>query len=245
MHTAFVIGNIASGKSTATRYLESLGAWRIDLDAEAKRLYQPGSPVVGELVKAFGCEILSGEGGIIPRELAARAFSDPDHARTLQSIVYPALLQHLSNLLLPCACSPMTPSAPMLAVVEISVAKDFTDAFGLADDVLAITASLETRRARAQERGMSLADFDRRAALQPSEEELCKLANVVIDNELGDDSLFRELDAWLSSRDLCLSYGVMAGDGGSSAAPSCSSQNKLRNASPDDCDMHSSTEPVQ
>ena len=44
MFTVFVLGNIASGKSTACRYLESHGAMLIDLDELAKSLHRsPGS----------------------------------------------------------------------------------------------------------------------------------------------------------------------------------------------------------
>ena len=49
MFTVFVLGNIASGKSTACRYLESHGAMLIDLDELAKSLYVPGSEIVNAL----------------------------------------------------------------------------------------------------------------------------------------------------------------------------------------------------
>ncbi len=44
-------------------------------------------------------------------------------------------------------------SRSILTVVEVSAAASFTDAFGLADDVLAVHAPLDIRRARALERG--------------------------------------------------------------------------------------------
>ena len=75
-------------------------------------------------------------------------------------------------------------------------------AFNLADEIIAITAPADIRRMRAIERGMSAEDFDARAALQPSEEELCSLASLVIDNAAGDDSLFAALDAWMADKGL-------------------------------------------
>ena len=54
MFTVFVLGNIASGKSTACRYLESRGAMLIDLDELAKSLYVPGSEIVNALAEEFG-----------------------------------------------------------------------------------------------------------------------------------------------------------------------------------------------
>lgn len=202
MFTVFIIGNIASGKSCASRYLERNGAYRIDLDELAKSLYQPGSALVGDLSEAFGWDILDASGGIRRDVLAERAFSSAESAELLNSIVHPVLLEQLSLRLLPVnCCSVLVPEHPW-TVVEISVAAAFTDAFGLADEVVAITAPLDVRRERAVLRGMALEDFDARAALQPAEDELCSLATTVIDNSAGDDGLFRDLDAWMSAHGL-------------------------------------------
>lgn len=197
MLTFFVIGNIASGKSCASRYLESRGGFRIDLDQLAKELYAPGSSVVDEIADAFGSDVLDPSGGIDTRRLSDRAFSCPENVERLNSIVYPVLLERLGNLLVePVACSPVRSNAAF-NVVEISVAASFTQAFPLADEIIAITAPVEVRRARAIDRGMTGDEFDRRAALQPSEEEICSLASCVIDNTECDDSLFEGLEAFL------------------------------------------------
>ena len=200
MYTVFMIGNIASGKSTASRYLESLGARRIDLDAMAKDLYIPGSALVSDIADAFGWDVLDENGFIRSTVLAERAFGTPDQIKRLNDLVHPVLLMQLSSTLLPVnCCSALIPSFP-LTVVEVSAAASFTDAFGLADEVMAITAPVEVRRLRAVERGMSEEDFDARATCQPTEEELCSLASFVIDNTAADDSLFRALDDWAASR---------------------------------------------
>ena len=80
MFTVFVLGNIASGKSTACRYFESRGAMLIDLDELAKSLYVPGSDIVNALVDEFGWDILDEDGGIRRSILASRAFASPDLA---------------------------------------------------------------------------------------------------------------------------------------------------------------------
>lgn len=202
MYTAFVIGNIASGKSCATRYLEQRGALRIDLDAMAKNLYVPGSQLVLDIAERFGYDVLAPDGGIDTRELAQVAFATPEDSADLNALVHPVLIEQLSLRLLPPLCCTVTAPDPELVVVEVSVASAFTDAFGLADEVIAITAPLDVRRERAIERGMDGLAFDERASCQPSEEELCALAQVVIDNTAGDDSLFSSLDQWLADRHL-------------------------------------------
>ena len=199
LKSVFVIGNIASGKSTAARYLESKGAVRIDLDTMAKDLYQPGSEIVQELCEAFGWDILDENGGVNTRALAFRAFDTPEAVKTLNNIVHPVLLKQLSQRLLPVQCCSTTLPITPLTVVEVSAPASFTDAFPLADEIIAITAPFDIRRNRAIERGMDADDFDRRAEAQPSEEELLAMATVAIDNSAADDRLFHELDAWLAS----------------------------------------------
>ncbi len=197
MYTVFVIGNIASGKSTAARYLEMHGGRLIDLDQLAKTLYQPGSDLIIEIADTFGSDVLDDDGCIITARLAQRAFASPEATSRLNALVHPRLLQKLADILVEPQCCAAAPSGYLFTVVEISVAASFVQAFPLADEVIAITAPLELRRERAVERGMASGDFDRRAEVQPSEEELCALASVVIDNSAADDSLFAELDAWL------------------------------------------------
>lgn len=201
MYTVFIIGNIASGKSTASRYLESRGAFRIDLDQMAKDLYQPGSEIVQRLAEEFGWDVLNADGEVRTGVLAARAFATPEDTARLNNIVHPVLMQRLSDMLVTPFCTAGY-AAPVLSVVEISVAADFVEAFNMADEVLAVTAPLELRRERAIARGMSADDFDARASRQPSEEELQALATTVIDNTAADDGLFLELDAWLADRGL-------------------------------------------
>lgn len=210
MFTALVIGNLASGKSTATRYLASHGARRIDLDQLAKDLYVPGSEIVESLVDAFGADILDEGGYIRTKVLAERAFATHESAHQLNSIVLPMVYDRLNNLLLPSTCT-VEDGCAAFTVVEVSLAQEFTYAFNLADEIIAITAPTDIRRMRAIERGMSAEDFDARAALQPSEEELCALASLVIDNTAGDDSLFASLDAWMADNGLL--PGQMSLDG--------------------------------
>lgn len=202
MYTLFLIGNIASGKSTAAQYLESRGARRMDLDVMAKDLYIPGSDLVASLAEEFGWGILDEFGCVRFPVLAERAFESSERTERLNALVYPALLEQLSRVLCPVpCCSTLVPLFEM-TVVEVSTAAQFTEAFGLADEIVAVTAPLEVRRMRAIERGMAPEDFDARAAVQPSEHELCALATRVIDNTHGDASLFAELDVLLAEHGL-------------------------------------------
>lgn len=199
MYSVFVIGNIASGKSAACRYLASKGGLFIDLDQLAKSLYVSGSELVCSLADEFGWDILDASGGVNKAVLAERAFASPEDTARLNAIVHPVLVDQLAARILEPICCTVSPLHNPFAVIEVSAPRDFSDGFGLADDVIAITAPLDIRRKRAIKRGMDAADFDRRADVQPSEDELCAMASLVIDNSVDDDRLFRSLDRWLES----------------------------------------------
>lgn len=209
MFTVFVIGNIASGKSTVSHYLESLGARLIDLDQLAKSLYIPGSSIVRELGDEFGWDILDADGGIDAKALASRAFETPERTEALNRIVYPVLLQQLSLRVLPAQCCSVLVDEPLLTVVEVSVAASFQDAFGLADEVIAVTAPVSTRRMRALERGMLLEDFESRCAAQPPEDELCALATCIIDNSGPADLIRVRVNDWLAQHGFVIEGGAL------------------------------------
>ena len=82
-------GGIASGKSTVARILTELGATVIDADAIVHELQAPGSPLLGEIVEAFGPQILTADGALDRPALGALVFSDGEARERLGSIVHP------------------------------------------------------------------------------------------------------------------------------------------------------------
>lgn len=202
MYTVFVIGNIASGKSAACRHLKKRGGRYIDLDDLVKSLYEPESQLVLDVAEAFGSDVLLEDGTINRKVLAARAFADDESTQKLNNLVHPYALEQLGRLLVPPYCCTVSDNMPPFTVVEVSVPKNAQDAFPLADDIVAITVPFELRRERALGRGMSEDDFEARASKQPSEEELCAMASVVIDNSEAKNDMFDALDELLAQHGL-------------------------------------------
>ena len=198
MFTLLMLGNIASGKSFASKYLEHHGARVINLDELAKSFYYPGSPVVEELVEEFGWQILSEDGGINFSQLAFVAFDTPESCQKLNAIVHPYVIDKLGEILVPPFDCSMSEDFDF-TVVEVTVPSVLPAIRNLADQVMVIHAGMNTRRSRAVSRGMSEDDFERRCDLQPTDEELCAMADIVIDNDEGVsvDMLLSSLDGWL------------------------------------------------
>ena len=84
-------GGIASGKSTAARYLKELGAHVIDADLLGHRAYEPGSPAHSQVVAAFGQDVLAEDGSIARKVLGGKVFGKPDQLKKLTDIVWPAI----------------------------------------------------------------------------------------------------------------------------------------------------------
>ncbi len=84
-------GGIASGKSTVSRLLRSLGAVIIDADLLARKVVEPGTAVGKEIVATFGDDILLPEGELNRKRLGEIIFADENKRKLLESIIHPAI----------------------------------------------------------------------------------------------------------------------------------------------------------
>lgn len=86
-----VTGGIACGKSTAVTVLAQAGAVVVSADELARRLVQPGSPVLRQLVERFGQRIVAADGSLDRSELGRIIFKDDAARRDLDAIMHPAI----------------------------------------------------------------------------------------------------------------------------------------------------------
>jgi len=84
-------GGIGSGKSTVARMFEALGATVVDADAIVHELQEPHTPMLSELARAFGCNILREDGSLDREALGEIVFRDDEKRALLNSIVHPAV----------------------------------------------------------------------------------------------------------------------------------------------------------
>ena len=84
-------GQTGAGKTTASEILKEKGYLVIDCDIIARRITEKGSPVLDELKKAFGEDIIDENGGLIRSALAKKAFADEKNRQKLNSITHPAI----------------------------------------------------------------------------------------------------------------------------------------------------------
>ena len=84
-------GGIASGKSSAAKLLENLGAKIIDADKLGHRSYQKGTLAYSKLIEAFGSEIIRPNGEINRQILGRIVFNNEKLLKKLTDIVWPSI----------------------------------------------------------------------------------------------------------------------------------------------------------
>ncbi len=95
MYTVGLTGQIACGKSSVARTLQSLGAIVINADELGREVVEQNPVVRRKLKAAFGSDITTADGKIDRRKLALKAFSNQESTAKLNGIVHPPLLARL------------------------------------------------------------------------------------------------------------------------------------------------------
>lgn len=159
MLTVIVTGGIGSGKSAVCALLRKRGIPVYDSDSRVKELYVCRRSLVPRLEKALGSPLRQADGTLDKARLAALIFSDETARETLESIVYPILLEDFKRWR-------SRQKAPFVVLESaIILTKPVFD--GLADAVVLVDAPEELRIQRTMQRdGLSLEAVQRRISAQ-------------------------------------------------------------------------------
>lgn len=82
-------GGIASGKTAATDYLQSLGAIVVDADVESRAVTAEGGEALPVIRETFGDGVFHEDGTLDRAALGAMVFADIAKRRMLEKIVHP------------------------------------------------------------------------------------------------------------------------------------------------------------
>lgn len=93
MKTIGLTGGIASGKSTASAYLQQLGAEIVDTDAISRCTTRKGGRGYAAVRAHFGDRILDSQGEIDRRRLGALVFGDEEQRRALNALIHPIVIE--------------------------------------------------------------------------------------------------------------------------------------------------------
>jgi dephospho-CoA kinase len=171
-------GGIASGKSSAARFLKEQGAQVIDADVLGHHVYEPGMPAHARVVAAFGRDVLAADGKIDRKALGAKVFGKPAQLKTLTDIVWPAIGALAEDEIA------RARAAGIARVIVLEAAVLFEAGWhDKGDEVWVVVVDRETAIARAMQRDHATrAMIESRIDAQLSNAERIARADVVIDN---------------------------------------------------------------
>jgi dephospho-CoA kinase len=184
-------GGLACGKSFVGEALASYGCYLIRADELGHEVLARGGEAFDPVRQEFGPGILSPEGQIDRRKLAARVFSDPDALARLNSFVHPAVRRREEQLI--AAYAAREPKG--IAVVEAAILIE-TGSHKRFDRLILVTCTVEQQVARALHRdGGTEAEVRARLSRQMPFAEKRKFADFVIDTSGAKEETLRQTRA--------------------------------------------------
>jgi len=184
--TIGLTGGIAAGKSEALAAFERLDAATISSDAIVHELLD-SEPLLGRLVERWGAEVAP-DGRVDRTRVGEIVFADPEQLTWLEAQIHPLVGERIGSWL------GSLPDDPEVAVVEVPLLFE-TGMDGLFDTTVAVVATDELRRDRAEARGHAL--VGEREARQLAQEEKASRAEHVVENDGTVEDLERALSALL------------------------------------------------
>jgi dephospho-CoA kinase len=170
-------GGVATGKSTAARMFNALGALIIDADLIGHELLGKSSPTFQEIVERFGAAILDASGEISRRLLGEVVFADPEKLRELNAIVHPRIIAQVEERAKKLA------ARDSRAVILVDAALIFEAGIGGRFEKVMVTwCRPEQQVQRLMDKGLTREEAERRIAAQIPVEEKRRRADFVIDS---------------------------------------------------------------
>ena len=153
-------GGIGSGKSQVCRVLsEKYGFHVYEADAKVKDLYDTHPDLLNRIESALGASFRNKEGSFVPSSLAKVIFSDSNALETVESFVFPALIDDFKTWM-----SGITDDLPV--VFESATILEKPQFIGFGDCTVLVNAPYDLRLSRAAERDGSRVDAEARMSRQ-------------------------------------------------------------------------------
>jgi phosphopantetheine adenylyltransferase/dephospho-CoA kinase len=182
-------GGIASGKSTAAKYLGEKGASVIDADKLGHRAYEPDTDAFDKVVSSFGQEVVGADGQIDRKVLGSKVFGNPEALDRLTGIIWP----EIGRLVLTEfeVARGEQPDAPIVLEAAVMLEAGWEP---MVDEVWVVIVDPNTAVERAISRdGVEEEAIRKRIASQLTNEERRAKADIVIDNSSDETALLTQL----------------------------------------------------
>lgn len=171
-------GGIATGKSTVSCMLRSLGAIIIDADLVAREIVEIGKPAWQEIKKKFGAEYLMPNGTIDRKKLGRLVFSNDKALEQLNGITHPYIRREIIEKI-----QRLGEEGKYRVVVIDAALLIETGWFDIVDEVWLVTADKEVQIGRLMNRdALTRQQALARVNSQMDQNRKKRYANKIIDN---------------------------------------------------------------
>ena len=190
-----ITGGIACGKTTVSDLLAEKGAIPINADEIGHQLLKADSPVINELIKTFGQDILEKSGDVSRKKLGAIVFKDKAARERLNNILHPLIIERSRG-----QARQLVTEDPTCVVLLDAPLLIEAGAYDTVDLIVVVTASPEVQlrrtleRSVAQGRPLTETEVQARIDSQMPVSEKIKYADVVIENEGTLEELHKHVD---------------------------------------------------
>lgn len=182
-----VTGGLASGKSTACRFLQEKGCPVFDADKVAKDILFSSPEIWEKLAQKFGPDIIT-DNELDKSKLAEVAFSSRRNQSILNSLIHPRVREKFQDFVV----EKEADNKVVVADVPLLFEGDFDK---LVDYSLLIFTDRDIRIKRALKRGnLTREQIENRMELQMPEKEKKKRATYVIENNSDLENLQQKVD---------------------------------------------------
>jgi dephospho-CoA kinase len=179
MHIVALTGGIGSGKSEAARQFAQLGVPVVDTDVIAHELTAAGSPMLSEIERMFGTEVLNDDGSLNRGRLRAHVLNNPAERLRLEGLLHPAIYDRVLELIKGNE-SKLQPQYQVLVIPLLFENKRY---HSVIDEILVIDCDENIQISRAMARSkLSAEEVKAMMAAQTSREVRLNGANEVIVN---------------------------------------------------------------
>ena len=179
-------GKTGAGKSTVSAYLREKGAYIIDGDIVARKVFVEDETLISKLTDAFG-NILNDDKTLDRALLAKKAFSSSENTKILNSIMHPAINKLIED--------ETEKAFEAYNVVIVDAAAIIESGFAdKCDKLVVVTAPLETRKNRILAKD-SITEENAIIRINGQKDDKFYLsrADYIIDNDGDEDKLNSQL----------------------------------------------------
>lgn len=175
--TIGLTGSVATGKSTVSNMIQQAGIPLVDADIAARKVVEPGTEGLKEIVAYFGEEILLADGTLDRAKLGEIIFKDKEKRKKLNEITHPRVKDYMLE-----ARERFFRAGEELVFFDIPLLFE-SHLESLVDQIVVVWTTPETELKRLMERNnLTKEDALRRIESQMGIDEKARKADFVIDN---------------------------------------------------------------